>query len=58
MTIQASPRRRRTRSGLYYGWVVLGIAYLIMFFTAGVSQAFGVFIKPMTDDFGWDRSTL
>lgn len=43
---------------MYYGWVVLGVAYLIMFFTAGVSQAFGVFIKPMTDEFGWDRSTL
>ncbi len=43
---------------MYYGWVVIGVAYLIMFFTAGVSQAFGVFIKPMTDEFGWDRSTL
>ena len=58
MTIKVQPRRKNTRSGLYYGWIVLGIAYLIMFFTAGVSQAFGVFIKPMTDDFGWDRSTL
>lgn len=43
---------------MYYGWVILAAAYLIMFFTAGVSQAFGIFIKPMTDDFGWDRSTL
>ena len=43
---------------MYYGWVVIGVAYLIMFFTAGVSQAFGIFIKPMTDEFGWDRSTL
>ncbi len=57
MTTTAQPRRK-PRRGLYYGWVVLGIAYLIMFFTAGVSQAFGVFIKPMTEDFGWDRSTL
>jgi MFS family permease len=58
VTINAQPRRKKKSSGLYYGWVVLGIAYLIMFFTAGVSQAFGVFIKPMTDEFGWDRSTL
>lgn len=58
MTINVKPRRKNNRGGLYYGWIVLGIAYLIMFFTAGVSQAFGVFIKPMTDDFGWDRSTL
>lgn len=53
-----SVKRRPRRGGLYYGWVILGVAYLIMFFTAGVSQAFGVFIKPMTEDFGWDRSTL
>lgn len=57
MTTTARPRRNR-RKGMYYGWVVLATAYLIMFFTAGVSQAFGIFIKPMTDDFGWDRSTL
>lgn len=43
---------------MYYGWIVLGVAYLIMFFTAGVSQAFGVFIKPMTEEFDWDRSTI
>jgi MFS family permease len=58
VTASASRPRKNKRGGLYYGWVVLGIAYLIMFFTAGVSQAFGVFIKPMTDEFGWDRSTL
>lgn len=57
MTTTAQPRKDRRRR-LYYGWIILGVAYLIMFFTAGVSQAFGVFIKPMTEDFGWDRSTL
>jgi MFS family permease len=44
--------------GLYYGWVILFVSYMIMFFTAGLSQAFGVFLKPMTDDFGWDRSSF
>lgn len=54
----ARAKRTDRRGALYYGWIVIGVAYLIMFFTAGVSQAFGVFIKPMTDEFGWDRSTL
>lgn len=56
MAARSKPRSKR--GGLYYGWIVLAVAYLIMFFTAGVSQAFGVFIKPMTEEFGWDRSTL
>jgi MFS family permease len=50
--------KRTSTGGFYYGWVILGVSYLIMFFTAGLSQAFGVYLKPMTDDFGWDRSSL
>ncbi|HMM43666.1 MAG TPA: MFS transporter, partial [Thermomicrobiales bacterium] len=45
-------------SGFYYGWVILFVSYMLMFFTAGLSQAFGVFLKPMTEDFGWDRSSF
>lgn len=48
------------RRGLnfYYGWVVLGIAFLIGFFSAGINQGFGIFIKPMIDDFGWSRADI
>ena len=49
---------RETKSGFYYGWVILFVSYMMMFFTAGLSQAFGVFLKPMTTDFGWDRSSF
>lgn len=49
---------RATAGRLYYGWVVLFVAYMVMFFTAGLTQAFGVFLKPMTSDFGWDRSAF
>lgn len=49
---------RRAASGFYYGWVILFVSWTLMFFTAGLSQAFGVFLKPMTEDFGWDRSSF
>ena len=49
---------RETTTGFYYGWVILFVSYMMMFFTAGLSQAFGVFLKPMTSDFGWDRSSF
>lgn len=56
-------RQSRSASGqggssFYYGWVILFTSYMLMFFTAGLTQAFGVFLKPMTEDFGWDRSTF
>jgi MFS family permease len=50
--------RSGTSGGFYYGWVILFVSYMIMFFTAGLSQAFGVFLVPMTSDFGWDRSAF
>lgn len=49
---------RRAASGFYYGWVILFVSWTLMFFTAGLSQAFGVFLKPMTEEFGWDRSSF
>jgi MFS family permease len=48
----------KSTGGFYYGWVILFVSYMIMFFTAGLSQAFGVFLVPMTSDFGWDRSSF
>ncbi|MEZ4522661.1 MAG: MFS transporter, partial [Thermomicrobiales bacterium] len=30
----------------------------IGFFSAGINQGFGVFIKPMIDDFGWSRADI
>lgn len=54
------PRRRKATppSPFYYGWVILFTSYMLMFFTAGLTQAFGVFLKPMTEEFGWDRSAF
>lgn len=51
-------RSTKGSGGFYYGWVILFVSYMIMFFTAGLSQAFGVFLVPMTAEFGWDRSAF
>jgi predicted MFS family arabinose efflux permease len=54
----ARAKRGKQSGGIYYGWVILFVSYMLMFFTAGLTQAFGVFLVPMTDDFGWDRSAF
>ncbi|MCX6024066.1 MAG: MFS transporter, partial [Chloroflexi bacterium] len=44
---------------LFYGWYIVLVAFLGFFMSTGVSlYAFGVLIKPMSEDLGWSRSTL
>lgn len=42
----------------HYAWVVLGGTALALLAASGVRSAFGVFIKPMESEFGWDRTAL
>ena len=46
------------RSNIFYGWFVVAGAGLVVFGVAGSQFSFGVFLKPMTEDFGWSRATL
>ncbi|MBT4514850.1 MAG: MFS transporter [Chloroflexi bacterium] len=49
---------RRRVLGIYPGWWIIFGAALVMFGAAGSRFSFGVFLKPMTDEFGWSRSSL
>ena len=43
---------------IFYGWwVTLGCA-VVVFGVAGGQFSFGVFLKPMTEEFEWSRATL
>ena len=45
--------------GVYYGWWLLAGATLVMAVTGGLSfWAFGLYIGPLEDDFGWSRSEV
>ena len=46
------------RGKVYYGWFVVAGCVLVTFGVAGGQFSFGVFMKPMTEDFGWTRATL
>jgi MFS family permease len=40
------------------GWlIVIGVA-LVLFGTSGARFSFGVFLKPLAEDFGWSRGSL
>ena len=46
------------RSNVYYGWFVLAGCSLVVFGVLGMQFSFGVFMKPMTAHFEWNRATL
>ena len=47
-----------TRGKIYYGWFVVASVVAVTFGISGAEFSFGVFLKPMTEDFGWTRATL
>jgi len=43
-------------SGFFYGYFVVGVSMLIISIMWGVYYAFGVFFKPVLNEFGWTRA--
>jgi MFS family permease len=54
----ASPGVRPGPAPLFYGWVVVAGAFLILFMAYGTQYAFGVFFAALVDEFGWSRASL
>ncbi|MBK6320184.1 MAG: MFS transporter [Dehalococcoidia bacterium] len=46
------------RLGIHYGWVMVGITFLLVTVTAGIRSAPGVMITPLKDDFGWSTAQI
>jgi MFS family permease len=46
------------RPDIYYGWFIVATTFLIALVTVGARGGFGVFILPMSEEFGWNRSTI
>ncbi len=43
---------------LFYGWIVTGCVFLVLFATYGVQYSFGVFLPAMLDELGWQQASL
>ena len=44
------------RTNFSYGWVVVGASALLMSGVFGTLGCFGVFLKPLIEEFGWTRA--
>ena len=56
MTSQEIDQPLEGRSGFFYGYLVVGASLLIMSTMWGVYYAFGVFFKPVLNEFGWTKA--
>jgi MFS transporter, OFA family, oxalate/formate antiporter len=43
---------------VFYGWVVVAGAFLILFVAYGAQYSFGVFFGALLEEFGWSRASL
>jgi sugar phosphate permease len=43
---------------IHYSWVMVAMTVAILIVHALISYCFGLFLKPMTLEFGWDRGAL
>ena len=43
-------------SGLYYGYVIVTVASIMMMMIWGTFNSFGVFFEPFIKEFGWTRA--
>jgi len=41
-----------------YGWYIVTGAFLILAVNYGTRYSFGIFLKPMSDEYGWSRSIV
>ena len=45
--------------GVFYGWRIVGGAFVILFFTVGIGlYSPSVFLKPLEESFGWNRAGI
>ncbi|QGQ96454.1 MFS transporter [Paenibacillus psychroresistens] len=45
-------------SKVYYGWFVVGIAFLVLLVSAGINSVPSILMLPLEKEFGWDRAAV
>src|SRR5690606_19401190 len=53
-----SPPGLAARFGIHYGWVMVGICFVLVLVTAGFRAAPGALTQPLEHAFSWSRSQI
>jgi MFS family permease len=52
------PSQDKQQSGFFYRYVILTASFFILMIVGGVVGSFGLFLKPVLEEFGWSRATV
>lgn len=47
-----------SRLPFYYGWLIIGVAFVTMAIAVTARTAFSLLLPPLTSEFGWDRGLV
>lgn len=51
--------REAPKGRIFYGWWIVLATFVIIFFGTGIGfYSFGVFVKPLEEEFGWNRAII
>ena len=56
--MNSQPHSFLARTPFYYGWVVVGVAFVTMALGVNARTSFSLLVPPLSDEFGWDRATI
>ena len=57
-TTRPHPDSPGSSSTFFYGWIILLGGFLILVVDGGVRFSFGVLVKPLAAEFGWERGAI
>lgn len=52
------PRIAPQHVGSFRGWAIVAVSLLLLIGSFGVQLCFGVFLKPLIEEFGWSRAAI
>ena len=56
--MKADVHRWSSRLPFYYGWVIIGVAFVTMAVGVTARTSFSLLVPPLIDEFGWDRGQV
>jgi len=56
--MEAGRHQWAARLPFYYGWLIVGIAFVTMAIAVTARTAFSLLLPPLTSEFGWDRGLV
>jgi len=48
-------QQQGNKSGFFYGYIIVGLCFLIMMAAFGLYDSYGIFVKPLIAAFSWAR---